>query len=294
MSKLKFNLQFFAEGAQGGDGGEGTGEGTVDAAQEPEVKFGKQVTGNEEGEQVDEPEEKPEKPTFDELIEGDYKEDFSERTQKIVQNRIKGIKESEEKLNMFAPAIPILAEKYGIEDVNDVQAISDAIINDNELLEAEADERGIDVETLKHIKNIEGQNKMLTEQMAQKEKDAQNAKAWQEILQQAEALKETYPDFDIEAEMQNEDFGHMVAVGIPVKNAYEVVHLQELQARAGSVVAKKTAEKVANSVKANKRRTVEGNTTSQAVVVKSDPSSWTDEERDAVYERVMNGEKIYL
>lgn len=292
LIKLLFNLQFFAEGASA-EGGEGTVEGTVDDAQEPVIKYGKQVTDGTEDEEV-EPKAKPSKPTFDELINGDYKDDFSERTSQIVQNRIKGIKEAEDKLTAITPALYMLAEKYGIEDVNDVKAISDAIANDNQLFEAEADERGVDVETLKHIHQIEGQNKFLTEQMAQKEKDMENAKAWQDILQQAEQVKEVYPDFDIEAEMQDENFGHMVAVGIPLKNAYEVVHLQELQARAGNVIAKKTAEKVANSVKANKKRTVEGTTTGQAVTVKSDPSSWTDEERDAIFDRVMSGEKIYL
>ena len=295
MSLFKFNLQFFAEGATAG--GEGAGEGTVDAAQEPDVKYGKQLTKETQDEEVEEPEEielEEHKPTFDELIKGEYKEDFSKRTQEIVQKRIRDSKDAQEKLNKMTPALAVLAEKYGVEDATDIDALTEAIVNDDALYEEEAVERGVDVPTLRHIKSIESQNKILAETMRQREKDAQNAEAWQNILQQSEELKETYPDFSIDDEMENEDFGHLIAVGVPVKSAYEVIHLNEIQAKAGSIIAKKTANKVANSVKANKKRTVEGTTTSQAVKVKQDPESWTDDERDEIYKKVMNGEKIYL
>ena len=298
MSFIKsiFNLQLVAEGAPAG--GEGTGEGTVVAAQEPEIKYGKQVTEGTEEEEVEEPEKSEEpkghKPTFDELIKGEYKEDFSNKMQEIVQRRIRNSKDVEEKFTTLAPALSVLAEKYGVEDATDISALTDAIVNDDALYEAEAVERGVDIPTLKHIKSIESQNKVLAETMQQREKDMQNAEAWQNILAQAEEVKETYPEFDIDSEMANENFGHLIAVGIPVKDAYEVVHLNEIQARAGSIIAQKTANKVANSVKANKKRTVEGTTTGQAVQVKQDPESWTEEERDNIYQRVMNGEKIYL
>lgn len=295
MSKIELKLQRFAEGAAAGGEG-GTVEGTVDDAQEgsaTKVVYGKEVADDTSDEgTTDEPEEK--EPTFDELIEGKFKDDFSKKMQEIVKNRVKNIKGAEDNMHMLAPALSILAEKYGVTDANDLPALVQAITDDDALYEQEAIDRGIDVQTLKHIKNIEAQNKMFAEEMAQKERDTQNMEAWQEVLRQSEALKEFYPDFDIDTEMSNEDFGHLVAVGVPVKTAFEVVHHDELQAQMAGIVAKNTAKKVANSVRANRKRAGEAGGNGQSVQVKRDPKSWTNEERDDIYERVLNGEQIYL
>lgn len=295
MSKLfKLNLQHFSEGAP--EGGEGTGEGTVDAAQEEtKVVYGKQdVRHDDEGEEDTKPRQEPSKPTFEELIEGDYKEDFSKKMQSIVQGRIQNIKGSEENLKALEPILSHMADKYGVDDVTDIPALVEAFENDDSLYEEEAEERGVEVSTLKEIKRLERQNAEFARQMEQREKDVENAKAWEGILQQSEQVKDIYPNFDIEKEMQNDDFAHLVAVNVPVKTAFEVIHHDELQALSAKAIADQTARKVADSVKANKKRTGEGQGNGTPVVVKKDPKSWTDEERDDVYDRVMNGEKIYL
>lgn len=291
MSKIKLELQRFAEGASAGSG-EAVGE-TVDDAQNTDTKvvYGKNVTDNNDEGETDEPETRP---TFDELIEGEYKDEFSKKTQEIVKSRIKNIKGAEDNMLALAPALSVLAEKYGVKDAQDIPALVKAIMDDDALYEQEASDRGIDIATLKHIKTIEAENKAFAEAMKQQEKNTQNMEAWQEILRQSDALKEYYPDFDIDMEMQNEDFGHLVAVGVPVKTAFEVVHHDELQAQMAGIVAKNTARKVANSVKANKKRTGEAGSSGQSVQVRRDPKSWTNEERDDIYERVLNGEKIYL
>ena len=262
------------------------------------VVYGKEVADNNSDEgNSNEPgtsQQQDVEPTFDELIEGRYKDEFSRKTQEIVKNRVKNIKVAEDDMRMLAPALDILAEKYGVTNARDLPALVKAITDDDALYEQEALDRGIDIPTLKHIKSIEAQNKRLAEEMAQKERNTQNMEAWQEILRQSDALKEYYPDFDIDMEMQNEDFGHLVTVGVPVKTAFEVVHHDELQAQMAGIVAKNTARKVANSVKANKKRTGEAGSSGQSVQVKRDPKSWTNEERDEIYERVRNGEKIYL
>ncbi len=291
MSKLlfKLNLQHFSEGAP--EEGEGTGEGTVDAAQEePVVLYGKQ---KETGDEEETPPEEPPKPTFDELIEGDYKEDFNKKMQSIVQNRIKNVKGSEESLRALEPVLQSLAEKYGVEDSTDIKSLVEAFTNDDSLYEEEAQERGIDVETLKNIKKLERQNAEFAREMERRERETENAQAWQEVLRQAEEAKEIYPNLDIKEEMQNDDFAHLVAVNVPVKTAFEVVHHDELQAMSAKVIADQTARRVANSVKANRKRVGEGQGTTP-VVVKKDFTKLTDEERDDVYERVMAGEEIYL
>lgn len=171
MSKLfKLNLQHFSEGAP--EGGEGTGEGTVDAAQEEtKVVYGKQdVRHDDEGEEDTKPRQEPSKPTFEELIEGDYKEDFSKKMQSIVQGRIQNIKGSEENLKALEPILSHMADKYGVDDVTDIPALVEAFENDDSLYEEEAEERGVEVSTLKEIKRLERQNAEFARQMEQRER----------------------------------------------------------------------------------------------------------------------------
>ena len=178
------------------------------------------------------------------------------------------------------------------DDITDIPALVEAFENDDSLYEEEAAARGMDVPTLKEVKALEKQNAEFARQMQQREKDAQNAEAWNEVLRQADEAKEIYPNLDIEKEMLNEDFAHLVAVNVPVQTAFEVIHHDELQAMSAKVIADQTARKVADSVKANKKRTGEGMGDGVSVVVKNDPKSLTDEDREKIYERVMAGEKI--
>ena len=43
----------------------------------------------------------------------------------------------------------------------------------------------------------------------------------------AEAVS-IYPDFNFEKELENEEFKRLLSVGITVKNAYEVIHIDEV------------------------------------------------------------------
>ena len=37
-----------------------------------------------------------------------------------------------------------------------------------------------------------------------------------------------YPDFNLEKELENEEFKRLLSTGVTVKNAYEVVHIDEV------------------------------------------------------------------
>lgn len=43
----------------------------------------------------------------------------------------------------------------------------------------------------------------------------------------AEAVS-IYPDFNFEKELENEEFKRLLGIGVTVKNAYEVVHIDEI------------------------------------------------------------------
>ena len=37
-----------------------------------------------------------------------------------------------------------------------------------------------------------------------------------------------YPDFNFEKELENEEFKRLLGIGVTVKNAYEVIHIDEV------------------------------------------------------------------
>lgn len=37
-----------------------------------------------------------------------------------------------------------------------------------------------------------------------------------------------YPDFNFEKELENEEFKRLLSTGVTVKNAYEVIHIDEI------------------------------------------------------------------
>ena len=43
-----------------------------------------------------------------------------------------------------------------------------------------------------------------------------------------------YPDFNLEKELENEEFKRFLNIGVPIKNAYEVIHIDEIVKRSES------------------------------------------------------------
>ena len=271
-----------ATGVESGDAAQSTGE-TSDAADQSEV------TENPETTEV----------SFDDLIADKYKDDFDKKVQGIVQKRVKKYKGLEQQLNeanerseALQPMMEMLGEKYGV-DPSDVEALTNALTNDNALYEEEALERGMDVETLKQIKSMEMQNRRLQAQQEAHEMEQQQLQEFARIEQEAEELKEIYPDFDLEEELQNEEFAKMLHLGFSVQNTFESLHLADLKGLQAQAIEQKAVEKVTNSIKANAKRPNENGLKSQpGNKVSNDISSLSKNEIDDYIRRATSGESI--
>ena len=60
--------------------------------------------------------------------------------------------------------------------------------------------------------------------------EEQRQQEFARISQEADELKNIYPDFDLEDELSNETFAKMLHLGFSVKNAFESTHIDELNA----------------------------------------------------------------
>lgn len=296
------SLQLFAEGA--GDGGTAQGQGVTEAAALPQTKADKNPLANvkygiqEEAapvaevqtETVAQPDRNAE---FEKLIKGEYKDLYDARVQDTIQKRLKSTKETVDKYNALTPTLELLAKKYGVKDASDIEALNNAIQEDDSYYEEEALQKGITVQQLKEIRKMERENADLRAQMQEAQRQENGKKLYAAWMQQADEAKKVYPSFDLRTEMNNPRFVDLLRSNIDVRTAYEVLHKDEIIPAAMQFTAQTVESKLAKKIASNGARPSENGMSSQsAAVVKSDVSQLSKADRAEIIRRVQRGEKI--
>ena len=298
------NLQLFGEGAgDGGTGADGTSaEGMLATSKSARnnplanVQYGIQEETTPTAEVKTEPTTENEvvdlDAEFEELIKGKYKEQYNKRTQDTVQKRLKSTKEVADRYNELTPTLEMLAKKYGV-DATDIKALNRAIEEDDSYYEEEALEKGITVDQLKSIRKMERENADLKRQMNEQNVRENANKLYASWMNQAEAIKNVYPSFDLNVEMQNPKFTDLLKNNIDIRTAYEVLHKDEIIPAAMQFTAKKVEQQMTNKIIANGARPVENGINAQSsVVTKSDVSQLSKADIAEINRRVARGEKI--
>ena len=295
------NLQLFAEGA--GDGGTAEGQGVTEAAALPQTKGAKNnpLADVKYGIQEEAPAAKVQEETvaqpdrnaeFEKLIKGEYKDLYDAKVQDTIQKRLKGQKETVDKFNALSPTLDMLAKKYGV-DAGDIEALNNAISEDDSYYEQEALEKGMSVQQLKEIKRMERENADLKAQMEEAQRQENGKKLYAAWMQQADEAKKIYPSFDLETEMSNPKFLDLLRSNIDVRTAYEVLHKDDIIRGAMHFTAQTVESKLSKKIASNGARPSENGMSSQsAAVVKSDVSQLSKEDRAEIIRRVQRGEKI--
>ena len=308
------DLQLFAEGGSSasaaGAEGSGTGaEGVTTADGMPatsaraknnplaDVKYG--IQENAEDAQVADAqntagqvsaEERAAK--FEALIKGEYKDLYDAKMQDTIQKRLKGTKDTVDKYNALAPTLETLAKKYGV-DPTDIEALNHAIDEDSTFFEDEALEKGISVEQLKEIRKIERENADLKKQMREQSVRENADRIYAGWLEQSDALKQIYPNFDLDAEIKNPRFVDLLKNNVDVRTAYEVLHKDDIIRGAMQFTADTVQTKLANNIIAGRNRPSEnGIGQTSPAVVKNDVSQLSRADREEIIRRVARGEKI--
>lgn len=304
------NLQLFGEGggegaAPAASGSEGTQAVSQNATGKSRgalanVQYGIQESKTEEADTskgAEAPEPVDRNAAFEQLIKGEYKEQFNARMQEAISKRFKNSEAVAERQKKLAPILEVLGNKYGVDisdiDKMDLDKLNKAIMEDDSYFEQEALEKGIPVETLKELKRMEAENKSMKEAMEARQRQEQNKKAYEELVRQSAQVKEAYPGFDLRTEMNNPNFGRLIAAGVDARTAYEVVHRDEIQPAMAQYMVQKTAEKISNQIQSGQRRVSENGVNSQSTpVVKTDVTKLTKADREEIARRVARGEKI--
>ena len=337
MSHNWLFLQRFAEGGDGGSatGGEGNAAGvTPDNPGRarllelgvPEGKISKRAEkavskrmdafkGNAEAQaaavqnttpteeqQEAKPEAKPEESkrmTWKEITEDP---EYSAELQKMIQGRLRKSKGAEETLNSLSGAMEVLARKYNMDPGKlDYAALGKAIEEDatldQQFYEDLARKTGTSVDAARTMDRQAREQERAKRVQEMTAKEQAMAQHFATLEQQAIALKEKYPSFDLREAMKDDRFARAVSPGggLSVEQAYTAFHYKEIQAAQNEIMAKKLREEMAKSLQSNRNRPQELGTGGAAPSVTSiDWRKATPEQLREMNERVRREGRVPL
>lgn len=227
--------------------------------------------------------------------------EYNKEMQSLIKARLKSANGAEEKLGKLAPVIELLAARHGMDAKElDADALAKAVMEDNVYYENKAVELGVPVEAAKVIDKAERDTARRQAEESQAKEEEQVRAHLADLQKQADALKDRFPNIDLQAELQNPVFFRMTSPsgGVSVEDAYYAVHRKEIQAAAMKAAAENTAKQVANAIRSGQSRPVENGTGGQAPSVTTfDYAHASKEQREALKRRIReaaaHGEKLY-
>ena len=229
---------------------------------------------------------------FRDLIEGEYKDQYTEMFQSAFNRRFKETKGMEASLNAQKPVIDMLMQRYNIAD-GDMSKLQSAIEQDDVYWEDAADKAGMTVEQYKAMQKLERENaelKQLRQRQANEQQAQQQMATW---ARDEKALKDVYPSFDLRNELANPQFRSLLKANIPMQQAYELMHMEEIKASTARAAAQSAGQQMVAKIQQRASRPQEnGTSSSSAVITKSDVHSLSRKERAEVARRAQRGDVI--
>jgi hypothetical protein len=315
-----FNLQTFGEG--GGDGGAAGGEGaggnaapgsgqestaktgkggrTAAAAEDlSKVQYGKQEEAEQQPEAAEEKPAEPEKAakpkmTFDELLKSDesYQREMQKRIDNAINRRFAKSKAAEEQQNKLAPALNLLATKYGVA-AGDTEALIEAINGDSDLIEQQAMDAGMEPDAYREYQRIKAENEAFKRAAEERERQDRLNNAYTEWRRQEAEAQQIFPGLSLDTEIQNQTFSELLSAGLDVLTAYKTVHLDEISKGLIRNAAADAQRETIAKIQQKQNRPREGAAgKTQAATVRADPRNLTARDFDEIMRRAARGEKI--
>ena len=216
--------------------------------------------------------------------------EYNAEAQKMVQKRVAKLKGSDDAMKALAPAMQMLAQHYGLDAANmDYEALSAKIMDDDAYYQQRAIDMGVSVDVAKRLDRADRleQARQRDEQLNEQERQIREHLA--DLYSQAEKLKERFPGFDLDAEMQNRDFVYMTqpGSGLSVEDAYFAVHRQELMESVKQSALRAQAATIASG---QQRPNETG--TKKAGTAPAARTNMSKEHREELKERFRRGERI--
>ena len=225
---------------------------------------------------------------------GEFAELYGQDVARAVQERFKNQKDAAAELDKYEPMLKVLRDRAGVE-TND--ELLHHIMDDDSLYEEAASEAGMTVPAYKQFMALkkERDEQQRREQADQRRQFMDNH--YRKLVAQAEEMRKTFPDFDLQKELQNEHFLRMTSPegGVSVEDAYYAIHHKELGPQMMAYGMNRARQQMGQTIQAQRSRPTEGAMRAQgqpAADIKIDPRKLTRGERNRLYELVHKNQKI--
>lgn len=199
---------------------------------------------------------------FDRLIQGDYREQYQEKT--------KDLRQTADRYAALAPVLEALEKRFGLE-AGDTAGLTEALSRE----ETERADRESQARQWQQEQKIQAR--------AIREK-------WESQAQQAQAV---YPGLDLRAELQDPRFQALLCADVDVATAYQAVHLDEILPAAMAYTARAVEGKLAGAFTAGAVRPGENGAGGQsAAAPRLDAAKMGRAEFKDLCRRIAGGEKV--
>lgn len=297
LAKKTLNLRIFdesgAEGAANGAGAEGaTGDSTNQAGGTQPAAGENNTSHDADGENGTQKTEKELQQEYKNYIRGEGKRFFDQDVQNLLNKRFKEFKTLEGKQEQVLPLLQAIASDYGIENVDDIDAIVKAYVDNDERVMSRASKSGLTLEQQKQFDSIQRERDMLKakeQNMLAQQRVSEIQKSWEKDAQE---IREKYddPDFSVESAFQDEEFFNLVTKqNVPFMWAYKIRNEEKINAK----LIAETEKKVTDNIKARGLRISETAAHQTASANQSvDVSKLSREQLFEYAERAAKGETI--
>lgn len=218
------------------------------------------------------------------------------RIQKLVKGRLKGandqIQSLQQQNDAYQPLMDRLQTKYG---TNDLGQIINAMDSDTALWEAEADKMGMTTDQYMKFQKLQIDNAQLIREEQARAEQMQRQQQINGWMQEAQQIQQSYPGFDLIAELENPQFASLLNAHVPMEHAFKVVHLDDITSGIARNTAAQTEKAVTDNIRAKGSRPAENGTMGQsAFTTTTDVNNLTPQDMDDLIRRAAQGEIITL
>lgn len=282
MYKYLLNLKTFdGEAAAGGEG-----SGAISSAAEAN---GSQPTGAEKSVDTTATIE----PISFEQYMKDHKDEATKWFDKRFSRRHADYNRLAESNKASQGIMEMLAQKFGIEDATDISSIRQALENDDYLYAERAEENGRSVSEQREWDRLDRENKAYREQQKMNEQREAANRQYDAWIKESNNLKQVFPSFDLDVELENPDFVDALRAGLGVSRAFYSIHGADIAAGAMQQTAQEVRRATAEEIAAGKTRPRENGLSSRASVkVSKDLGQLTRQDRADLARRALKGERI--
>ena len=268
--------------------------------QKPHIVYGKDPTGNDQAmsqvgtdnmQQGISPEAE-----FAALVGkgGRYHDIYGQMVSSVIQDRFKNQADLKQQMNSIADGLSPLFMNYGLE-TGDFEGLSKAVAQDDAFFKAQAERAGLDVEQYKHQLQLEAEaerGRRITQQYEEQQRQNELFARWEN---EAQALQQTFPNFDLGLEIENNPtFANYLNYGASVNDAFMLSHMGEIMGGMNNAASQQATQNVVSAIQQRAARPPENGLSMHipAIQRRSDPSALTDDDLDEINRRVSEGEVI--